>query len=249
MLLQAMRKIQRKMDTNRHEKERDTDRLQWEINDNGRETCHYYNGQTCIDITLMEFSPHCVEICQSAIQILFLHSKLIHAKYRPFQREMIERLGIHFDDKNKINIGDFNDQELSLSLEYCLTLCKIGVQILRVNHVEEAYAFPIFRKVIQNLLQLKAKEKMTFRKSLFKLLTNSSYGYLLLRLDSRLKVQLIHGFSSMRRAIDSPRLDHFQLLDKDRMIGYFVPEKVKYSTLLPLGMFYFVLFIFNNIFL
>ena len=167
----------------------------------------------------------------------------------PFQREMIERLGIHFDDKNKINIGDFNDQELSLSLEYCLTLCKIGVQILRVNHVEEAYAFPIFRKVIQNLLQLKAKEKMTFRKSLFKLLTNSSYGYLLLRLDSRLKVQLIHGFSSMRRAIDSPRLDHFQLLDKDRMIGYFVPEKVKYSTLLPLGMFYFVLFIFNNIFL
>ena len=31
-----MRKIQRKMDTNRHEKERDTDRLQWEINDNGR---------------------------------------------------------------------------------------------------------------------------------------------------------------------------------------------------------------------
>ena len=31
MLLQAMRKIQRKMDTNRHEKERDTDRLQWEI--------------------------------------------------------------------------------------------------------------------------------------------------------------------------------------------------------------------------
>ena len=84
----------------------------------------------------------------------------------PFQREMIERLGIHFDDKNKINIGDFNDQELSLSLEYCLTLCKIGVQILRVNHVEEAYAFPIFRKVIQNLLQLKAKEKMTFRKSI-----------------------------------------------------------------------------------
>ena len=41
MLLQAMRKIQRKMDTNRHGKERDTDRLQWEINDNRRNKAGY----------------------------------------------------------------------------------------------------------------------------------------------------------------------------------------------------------------
>ena len=153
----------------------------------------------------------------------------------PHQRSMASRLNLRFDSKSEINVGDFMDQKQSLSIEYLLLLLQLGVKLLEVHSVVTSHASEIFAPMVGKLLSLKAEEKGSFRRSWYKLIVNSMYGYFLIKVSKFLNAKLLLSSKAMKRAVESPYLDHFNLVNPSAMVAYFKPKVVPYTTLLPLG--------------
>jgi len=151
-----------------------------------------------------------------------------------YQLEMVKRMKMKLNPE-PINIADFKPQRQILYLEYLTLLQKLGVQIVRVTRVVSALAWPIFKGVSDKILHLKENATTDYQKSLCKMLSNASFGFLLLKVESFKISKLLATEEAIKNAIMMPTLDHFLLLSSGSLMAYFEKRSVTYTSLLPLG--------------
>ena len=90
------------------------------------------------------------------------------------QRDLIESLGLGFDPKMSVNLQDFMEQRQSLSYPYLELLLNLGVGVRAIHSLATAAAFPIFRRIINKMLELKKAADNDFERNWYKLMCNSS---------------------------------------------------------------------------
>ena len=90
--------------------------------------------------------------------------------FSSYQEHIRGSLGLKFCTRTALNLSDFADQTISVSLEYSNLLHQLNVQVVRVRSVCTAYAAPILRDLMSQILRLKSQSKNGFSRNLFKLI-------------------------------------------------------------------------------
>jgi len=150
-----------------------------------------------------------------------------------FQRNLVRDLPINMLS-TPINVADFSPQYQILTLDYITLLHNLGVRVEYVNRVFSATSHPIFRDVISKMLTIKSWGANEWFKGLAKKILNSSFGFLMLRVD-RFKQSKLVGEKQMRNLILSPFLDSFVMIQKNIMLAYLTKKQIWFNALLPLG--------------
>ena len=125
---------------------------------------------------LIEVLCHFPASCQTAL--IHFPPLIWKARIQPkdlssHQRALMTQLSVEFNDTNPVNVMDFADQRQSLSLEYLEVLRALGVEFQEIYSCVTAFAFPIFSRIVDKLLDLKVRSKNPFSRSWLKLLANS----------------------------------------------------------------------------
>ena len=183
-----------------------------------------------IDIS---FPPHVQDLLKQMVPVVRKCS-VGPEMLSDFQCQMIREMQLTFSS-DPLNIADFKPQRQTLQLEYVILLEMLGVNIKRVIRVMSAVAFPLFKKVVDRMLKLKETADSDYQKTLVKLLLNSCFGFLLLKVDEFKNSKLLLTDESMKDAIMAPHLDHFLMLRSGGMMAYYDKRSVSYSSLLAMG--------------
>ena len=130
--------------------------------------------------------------------------------------------------ESAINVSDFSQQNCLLTAEYVQTLVNLGVQVLRITEVSTSLRHPIFLPIIQKILRLKNETQLSFRRNWMKLLNNSCFGFLLLKVESHTKSKLAVGSAEIRKIFERSDLDHFTLISPTQLLAYLRPAQVHY---------------------
>ena len=96
------------------------------------------------------------------------------------QRTLADSLGLNLGP-SKVNLCDFAPQTQILSFQYVLLLINLNVRIDEILVCLSADKGPIFKTEIEKIISLKTHAKGTFFKGWAKLISNSSFGYLCLK--------------------------------------------------------------------
>ena len=99
------------------------------------------------------------------------------------QKKLAKGLGLNISDRTKINVSDFTPQVQILSFEYISMLIHLNIRIDEVLSCCTANKGRIFQTCIENLIEMKTKSTSSFFKQWFKLIANSSYGYLAIKVN------------------------------------------------------------------
>ena len=91
------------------------------------------------------------------------------------QKELAEILNLKKDTTTPMTISDFHDQRGSYSLPYLKLLVALGLQIRQVYSLVISASYPIFKRIIERILELRRLSDDPFSRSWFKLITNSWY--------------------------------------------------------------------------
>ena len=144
------------------------------------------------------------------------------------QRKYAEQLQIPISNRTPINVADFSQQTCMLTAEYVETLVGLGVQVLKICEVSTSQRFPIFKPIIEKMLRLKNETQLSFKRNWMKLLNNSCFGFLMLRVESHNKSRLASNSKEIKKILERPDLDHLTLISPTQLLAYLKPPTVHY---------------------
>ena len=144
------------------------------------------------------------------------------------QRKYAEQLQIPISNRTPINVADFSQQTCMLTAEYVETLVGLGVQVLKICEVSTSQRFPIFKPIIEKMLRLKNETQLSFKRNWMKLLNNSCFGFLMLRVESHSKSRLASNSKEIKKILERPDLDHLTLISPTQLLAYLKPPTVHY---------------------